>query len=99
MKIKINENGYSHLLNDQNKEIFCIKRQPAQTIIPDKLGQPIALEIPTQASLCGDHCPFFRFIEDTEKLGTGVAELCHDHLRGVGQIITQNTPELKILKP
>ena len=99
MKIKINADGYSHLLNENSKEIFCIKRQPATTIIPDKLGQPIAIEIPTRSSLCGNHCPFFLYQPFEDKPG-GIVDLCHGHTRGINEEITENNPtKLKILQP
>lgn len=99
MKIKINADGYSHLLNDNSKEIFCIKRHPVQTIIADKLGQPVAIEMPTRSSLCGDHCPFFRYTPNEDK--SGAVELCHDHIRGISEEIQEdiNTNKLKILQP
>lgn len=97
MKIKINADGYSHLLNEEKKEVFCIKRHPVQTIVPDKLGQPVAIEIPTRSSLCGDHCPFF-FFELAQDKTSGLAQLCENHVRGINEIINEPTEKLKLIQ-
>ena len=47
MKLQKNTDGYTILLNDAKQPAYCIKRTPATTIVPDKLGQPQALVIPT----------------------------------------------------
>lgn len=59
MKLQKNDSGYSHLVNENKQPVYCVERTPVQSIIPDKLNQPVAIEIPTTSSLCGDHCPFF----------------------------------------
>jgi hypothetical protein len=96
MKLQKNSDGYSILLNDESQPAYCIKRTPATTIVPDKLGQPQALVIPTLTNYCGDHCPFF-MVEPIE-IGHMV-NLCHNHIRGISEIIeqTDNKPALKLL--
>ena len=98
MKLKINNDGYSHLLNDAEQPVYCIKRSPATTIMPDKLGQPQALVIPTLTNYCGDHCPFFVF-DPSENQTSGIVFLCHEHTRGISELITENNkPKLTLLK-
>ncbi len=100
MKLQINDNGYNHLLNEQGQPIYCIRRTPATTIMPDKLGQPIAIVLPTETNFCGDHCPFFRFEQIGADIGNGVVELCMNHSRGVSETLQPiKKNEIKILKP
>ena len=97
MKIKINQDGYSHLLNDAGQPVYCIKRTPATTIVADKLGQPTALVMPTITNYCGDHCPFFQ-LEDTENNTIKIVNLCEMHIRGISETITEDTnPQLKLI--
>ena len=91
MKIQTNPDGYTHLLNDAGQPVYCIKRTPATTIIPDKLGQPQALVIPTLTNFCGDHCPFFQ-LEPTEN--GQLVNLCHGHIRGISEV--QHKPATKL---
>lgn len=95
MKLKINQDGYSHLLNDAGQPVYCIKRTPATTIVADKLGQPTALVMPTITSFCGDHCPFF-MLEQSDN--TTIVNLCEMHIRGISETITEDTkPQLKLI--
>jgi|688.fasta_scaffold623845_2 hypothetical protein len=96
MKLQKNSDGYSILLNDEGQPAYCIKRTPATTIVPDKLGQPQALVIPTLTNYCGDHCPFF-MVEPTD--GGHIVNLCDMHIRGISEVINQtdNKPALKLL--
>lgn len=55
----IKSGGYIHLVNDEKQPQYCIKRNPVSALVPDKLGQPVAIESQTRASMCGNHCPFF----------------------------------------
>lgn len=99
MKLQINSDGYTHLLNDAGQAVYCIKRTPATTIVPDKLGQPQALVIPTLTNFCGDHCPFFS-VEPSENK-TALVNLCHDHVRGVSEILEepkQKNSSLNLIK-
>ena len=97
MKLQKNISGYNHLLNDQGQPIYCIRRTPPTTIMPDKLGQPLAIVLPTETSFCGDHCPFFRFDQHDDK--TGIVELCMNHNRGVSEVLEQPTKtEHKLFK-
>jgi hypothetical protein len=96
MKLQKNSDGYSILLNDKGQPAYCIKRTPATTIVPDKLGQPQALVIPTLTNYCGDHCPFF-MVEPTD--GGHIVNLCEMHIRGINEVIeqTNSKPALKLL--
>jgi len=98
MKLQVNENGYNHLLNDQGQPVYCIRRTPATTIVPDKFNRPIAIVLPTETSYCGDHCPFFRFESQDNK--SGIVELCYNHSRGVSEVLQpEKKNDLKILQP
>jgi hypothetical protein len=97
MKLQKNTDGYTILLNDAKQPAYCIKRTPATTIVPDKLGQPQALVIPTLTNYCGNHCPFF----DVEPNENGhIVYLCQGHIRGISEIIedNNNAPKLTLLK-
>jgi hypothetical protein len=96
MKLQKNTDGYTILLNDAKQPAYCTKRTPATTIVPDKLGQPQALVIPTLTNYCGDHCPFFK-VEEEES--TTIVNLCDMHIRGISEIIEDNNlPKLTLLK-
>jgi hypothetical protein len=96
MKLQKNSDGYTILLNDESQPAYCIKRTSATTIVPDKLGQPQALVIPTLTNFCGDHCPFF-MVEPTE--GGHIVNLCDMHIRGISEVIEQNkNTKLTLLK-
>lgn len=96
MKLQKNSDGYTILLNDESQPAYCIKRSPATTIVPDKLGQAQALVIPTLTNYCGDHCPFF-MVEPTD--GGHIVNLCEMHIRGISEVINQtdSKPALKLL--
>ena len=59
MKLKKIPEGYNVLLNDNNMHVYCIKRTPATTLVPDNLGRPQIAQFDTPINFCGDHCPFF----------------------------------------
>ena len=55
-----NQGKYLNLVTGDGEPVYCIHKSAVSAIIPDKLGQPMAIEIPTQSTLCGSHCPFFK---------------------------------------
>ena len=93
MKLQKNSDGYTILLNDESQPAYCIKRTPATTIVPDKLGQPQALVIPTLTNYCGDHCPFF-MVEPTNY--GHIVNLCDKHIRGISEVIEQTDSKIAL---
>lgn len=70
MKLLKTNQGYLNLITDEGNATFCIHKQPASTIMPDKLQRPQLLELYSQSSFCGTHCPFFQ-IEKNHPAGAG----------------------------
>ena len=60
-----NQGKYLNLVTFYGEPVYCIHKSAVRAIVPDQLGQPMAIEIPTQSTLCGSHCPFFTYEKTT----------------------------------
>lgn len=60
-----NQGKYLNLVTFDGEPVYCIHKSAVSAIVPDQLGQPMAIEIPTQSTLCGSHCPFFHYQNST----------------------------------
>lgn len=89
--------GYISLTNDQNKPIYCMRKNAVSALVPDKFNQPVAIESQTRSSMCGDHCPFF---EIENGIGEGkIVTLSCSHIEitfGIEKIIDNDKPSLTL---
>ena len=96
----IKSEGYISLTNEQNKPIYCMRKNAVSALVPDKFNQPVAIESQTRSSMCGDHCPFFEIenrIND-ERDGKIVTISC-GHIEityGIEKITDNDKPSLTI---
>ena len=51
---------YSHLLNNNSKPVYCIRRTPNFIPTQGKLGGMELITAEGPIHFCGDHCPFFK---------------------------------------
>lgn len=51
---------YSHLLNNNSKPVYCIRRTPNFIPTQGKLGGMDLITAEGPIHFCGDHCPFFK---------------------------------------
>jgi len=61
---------YSHLLNNNSKPVYCIRRTPNFIPTQGKLGGMELITAECPIHFCGDHCPFFNagFISQEQTL-------------------------------
>ncbi len=64
---------YSHLLNNNSKPVYCIRRTPNFIPTQGKLGGMDLITAEGPIHFCGDHCPFFK----TSKSDEGIVVEIH----------------------